>query len=273
MDAASWLPWAFGWIFFPSSPPIRDSLPCWDNQVSVSFKDYACLVNIASNDKPTQVRLMNDIFTVDPMEWNSLSFMHKDQRRWICTNSTWKISRLGSTMKRRSSRISWRTETTRLVGIRRFWWRTRLNNLVGLSVDRTELSFYPSRLVCLSVTLSFLSTLPCLSVCLTKLSFNPSHSQVEVKTSFEDFTEFLKEDSRAETLDIGNIRLAYNGYMEKVIDTVHFYCKVMLSNSYCQLESGKLVRLNGCVFLVSCATAIVAILISTRLYSNLMVLI
>ena len=37
-----------------------------------------------------------------------------------------------------------------------------------------------------------------------------------MKTSFEDFTEFLKEDSRAETLDIGNIRLAYNGYMEKV---------------------------------------------------------
>ena len=40
--------------------------------------------------------------------------------------------------------------------------------------------------------------------------------EVEVKTSFEDFTEFLKEDSRAESLDIGNIRLAYNGYMEKV---------------------------------------------------------
>ena len=43
------------------------------------------------------------------------------------------------------------------------------------------------------------------------------YAQVEVKTSFEDFTEFLKEDSRAETLDIGNIRLAYNGYMEKVL--------------------------------------------------------
>ena len=77
---------------------------------------------------------------------------------------------------------------------------------------------------------------------------------MEVKTSFEDFTEFLKEDSRAETLDIGNIRLAYNGYMEKVIDIVNFYCKVMFSNSCCQLESGKLVRLNGWVFLDSCAT-------------------
>ena len=52
-------------------------------------------------------------------------------------------------------------------------------------------------------------------------------TQVEVKTSFEDFTEFLKEDSRAESLDIGNIRLAYNGYMEKVLETQYLNIRMM----------------------------------------------